>query len=128
MSQEVDERVVEMRFDNAQFEKNVRQTMQSIEKLNDSLRLDGAEKGFEKISDASSKVDFDEMQGALDNLSGKFSAVEVMGVAALSHITRQAVNTGEKTGKEPFPRSGDERLEQVCSEDRQRADNHERNG
>ena len=99
MSQEVDERVVEMRFDNAQFEKNVHQTTQSLEKLNDSLRLDGAEKGFEKISDASAKVDFDEMQGALDNLSGKFSAVEVMGVAALSHITRQAVDAGEKLVK-----------------------------
>lgn len=99
MSQEVDERVVEMRFDNAQFEKNVHQTMQSLEKLNDSLQLDGAEKGFEKISDASAKVDFDEMQGALDNLSGKFSAVEVMGVAALSHITRQAIDTGERLVK-----------------------------
>ncbi|RJV98362.1 tape measure protein [Faecalibacterium sp. AM43-5AT] len=99
MSQEVDERVVEMRFDNAQFEKNVHQTMQSLEQLNDSLRLDGAEKGFEKIGDASAKVDFDEMQGALDNLSGKFSAVEVMGVAALSHITRQAVDTGERLVK-----------------------------
>lgn len=99
MSQEVDERVVEMRFDNAQFEKNVHQTMQSLEKLNDSLRLDGAEKGFEKISDASAKVDFDEMQGALDDLSGKFSAVEVMGVAALSHITRQAIDTGERLVK-----------------------------
>jgi tape measure domain-containing protein len=88
-----------MRFDNAQFEKNVHQTMQSLEQLNDSLRLDGAEKGFEKISDASAKVDFDEMQGALDNLSGKFSAVEVMGVAALSHITRQAVDTGERLVK-----------------------------
>lgn len=99
MSQEVDERVVEMRFDNAQFEKNVHQTMQSLEQLNDSLRLDGAEKGFEKISDASAKVDFDEMQGALDNLSGKFSAVEVMGVAALSHITRQAIDTGERLVK-----------------------------
>lgn len=99
MSQEVDERVVEMRFDNAQFEKNVHQTMQSLERLNDSLRLDGAEKGFEKIGDASAKVDFDEMQGALDDLSGKFSAVEVMGVAALSHITRQAVDTGERLVK-----------------------------
>lgn len=99
MSQEVDERVVEMRFNNAQFEKNVHRTMQSLEKLNDSLRLDGAEKGFEKISDASAKVDFDEMQGALDDLSGKFSAVEVMGVAALSHITRQAIDTGERLVK-----------------------------
>ena len=99
MSQEVDERVVEMRFDNAQFEKNVHETMRSLEKLHDSLQLDGAEKGFEKISDASAKVDFDEMQCALENLSGKFSAVEVMGVAALSHITRQAVDAGEKLVK-----------------------------
>ncbi len=99
MSGEVDERVVEMRFDNAQFEKNVRQTMQSLEKLNDSLQLEGAEKGFEKISDASAKIDFDEMQGALETLNSKFSAVEVMGVAALTHITRQAVDTGEKLVK-----------------------------
>ena len=99
MSQEVDERVVEMRFDNAQFERNVHETMQSLNKLHDSLQLDGAEKGFEKISDASAKVDFDEMQGALDNLSGKFSAVEVMGVSALMHITNQAIDTGEKLVK-----------------------------
>ena len=39
------------------------------------------------------------MQGALDDLSGKFSAVEVMGVAALSHITRQAIDTGERLVK-----------------------------
>lgn len=99
MSQEVDERVVQMRFDNAQFEKNVHQSIQSLDKLNDSLQLEGAEKGFEKISDASAKVDFDEMQGALENLNSKFSAVEVMGVAALTHITRQAVDTGEKLVK-----------------------------
>lgn len=48
MSQEVDERVVEMRFDNAQFEKNVHQTMQSLEKLNDSLQLDGAERALKR--------------------------------------------------------------------------------
>lgn len=73
--------------------------MQSLEKLHDSLQLDGAEKGFEKISDASAKVDFDEMQGALETLNSRFSAVEVMGVAALSHITRQAVDAGEKLVK-----------------------------
>lgn len=99
MSQEVDERVVEMRFDNAQFEKNAQQTMQSLEKLHDSLQLDGAEKGFEKISDASAKVDFDEMQGALETLNSRFSAVEVMGVSALMHITNQAIDTGEKLVK-----------------------------
>ena len=59
MSKEVDERVVEMRFDNAKFEKNTRQTMKTLQELNESLKLKGAEKGFEKIEDASAKVDFD---------------------------------------------------------------------
>lgn len=39
MSKEVDERVVEMRFDNAKFEKNTRQTMKTLQELNESLKL-----------------------------------------------------------------------------------------
>lgn len=99
MSQEIDERVVEMRFDNAQFERNTRQSIKTLNELNESLKLEGAEKSFEKIEDASAKVDFDKMQSALESLNSKFSAVEVMGVTALMHITNQAMDTGEKLVK-----------------------------
>lgn len=99
MSQEVDERVVEMRFDNAQFERNTRQSIKTLNELNESLKLEGAEKGFEKIDDAAAKVDFDRMESALDSLNSKFSAVEVMGVTALVHITNQAIDTGERLVK-----------------------------
>lgn len=99
MSQEIDERVVEMRFDNAQFERNTRQSIKTLNALNESLKLEGAEKSFEKIEDASAKVDFDKMQSALESLNSKFSAVEVMGVTALMHITNQAMDTGEKLVK-----------------------------
>ncbi len=99
MSHEVDERVVEMRFDNAQFERNTRQSIKTLNELNESLKLEGAEKGFEKIDDAAAKVDFDRMQSALDSLNSKFSAVEVMGVTALVHITNQAIDTGERLVK-----------------------------
>lgn len=99
MSQEIDERVVEMRFDNAQFERNTRQSIKTLNALNESLKLEGAEKSFEKIEDASAKVDFDKMQSALESLNSKFSAVEVMGVTALMRITNQAMDTGEKLVK-----------------------------
>lgn len=99
MSQEIDERVVEMRFDNAQFERNIRQSIKTLNALNESLKLEGAEKSFEKIEDASAKVDFDKMQSALESLNSKFSAVEVMGVTALMRITNQAMDTGEKLVK-----------------------------
>ena len=99
MSREVDERVVEMRFNNALFESKVQQTMRSLTALNEKLMFKGAEKGFGKVSDASEKVKFNALLNALDNLSQKFSAVEVIGVTALMHITNQAVNAGERLVK-----------------------------
>lgn len=96
MSKEVDERVVEMRFNNALFENKVQQTMRSLTALNEKLMFKGAEKGFEKVSDASEKVKFNALLNALDNLSQKFSAVEVIGVTALMRITNQAVDAGER--------------------------------
>lgn len=99
MSKEVDERVVEMRFNNALFESKVHQTMRSLAALNEKLMFKGAEKGFEKVSDSSEKVKFNALLNALDNLSQKFSAVEVIGVTALMRITNQAVDAGERLVK-----------------------------
>jgi tape measure domain-containing protein len=99
LSKEVDERVVEMRFNNALFESKVQQTMRSLAALNEKLMFKGAEKGFEKVSDASEKVKFNALLNALDNLSQKFSAVEVIGVTALMRITNQAVDAGERLVK-----------------------------
>lgn len=99
MSKEVDERVVEMRFNNALFESKVQQTMRSLAALNEKLMFKGAEKGFEKVSDSSEKVKFNALLNALDNLSQKFSAVEVIGVTALMRITNQAVDAGERLVK-----------------------------
>ena len=99
MSKEVDERVVEMRFNNTLFESKVQQTMRSLAALNEKLMFKGAEKGFEKVSDSSEKVKFNALLNALDNLSQKFSAVEVIGVTALMRITNQAVDAGERLVK-----------------------------
>lgn len=99
MSKEVDERVVEIRFNNALFESKVQQTMRSLAALNEKLMFKGAEKGFEKVSDSSEKVKFNALLNALDNLSQKFSAVEVIGVTALMRITNQAVDAGERLVK-----------------------------
>nr|DAZ65065.1 MAG TPA: tail tape measure [Caudoviricetes sp.] len=88
-----------MRFNNALFESKVQQTMRSLTALNEKLMFKGAEKGFEKVSDASEKVKFNALLNALDSLSQKFSAVEVIGVTALMRITNQAVDAGERLVK-----------------------------
>lgn len=99
MSQEVDQRVVEMRFDNAKFEKNVQQSINSLNVLNKSLKFEGAEKGFAGIQKASEKTDFCGMENALESLNDRFSTLSVMGTTALVRITNQAITTGERLVK-----------------------------
>ena len=99
MSQEVDQRVAEMRFDNAKFEKNVQQSINSLNALNKSLKFEGAEKGFAGIQKASEKTDFCGMENALESLNDRFSTLSVMGTTALVRITNQAITTGERLVK-----------------------------
>lgn len=99
MSREVDQRVVEMRFDNAQFEKNTRESMKTLDRLQEKLQFKDVDKGFENIEKAQRNVNFDEMEGALDTLKVKFNALDVMAVAALTNITNKIVDTGEQLVK-----------------------------
>ena len=80
MSKTIDERVVEMRFDNAQFERNVSTSMSTLEKLKQSLQLSGVTNSIEQVGQ-------------------KFSAFETMAVGALLRIGSQAVDTAEKLVK-----------------------------
>lgn len=99
MSQEVDSRVVEMRFDNANFEKNTKQTISTIDRLMEKLQFKGAEKGFEKLDAAAEDVDFAAMQTSLDRLESKFSSLNIVATTALVNITNKFVDAGEKLVK-----------------------------
>ena len=96
MSRQIDERVVSMQFDNRQFESNVSTTMSSLDKLKNSLNLKGATKGLESIDYAAKKVDMSPLGSAVEKLSLRFSALEVMGVTALGNITNSALNAAKK--------------------------------
>ena len=95
MSTTIDERVVEMRFDNKQFESNVATSMSTLEKLKKSLNLTGASKGLEDVGAATKRVDMSGLGGAVDSVKVKFSALQVVGVTALTNITNSAVNAGK---------------------------------
>ncbi|MBS5309156.1 MAG: hypothetical protein KHY26_01250 [Faecalibacterium prausnitzii] len=99
MSQEVDSRVVEMRFDNANFEKNTRKTIASVDRLMEKLQFKGAEKGLEKLNAAAKDVDFGPMDESLTVLERHFSAFEIVTATALVNITNKFVNAGEKLVK-----------------------------
>ena len=96
MSTTIDQRVVEMRFDNRQFESNVQTSISTLEKLKQKLNLTGASKGLENLDSAARKVNMSGLGTAVETVSAKFSALQVMGVTALANITNSAVNTGKR--------------------------------
>lgn len=96
MSTTIDERVVEMRFDNKQFESNVQTSLSTLDRLKKSLNLSGAAKGFDEIDSASKKVNMNGLANAVESVRLKFSALEVMAVTALANITNSALNAGKR--------------------------------
>lgn len=91
-----DDRVVNMQFDNAVFEKNLAQTMRSIEQLQKSLDFQNAATGIDKVNDAASKFSMEKVTAGIENVSGKFIALTTVGVAALTKITDAAFEAGSK--------------------------------
>ena len=96
MSKTIEQKVVEMRFDNRQFESNVKTTMSTLDKLKEKLKFSSSTKGLENVSAAASKVNMNGLSGALTTVQNKFSALEVMGITALANITNSAVNAGKR--------------------------------
>ena len=96
MSKTIDERVVQMQFDNRQFEKGAAESMSTIDKLKQKLNFSGATKGLEDVGSAAKKVDMSGISGAVETVKNKFSAMEIVGVTALANITNSAVNYGKR--------------------------------
>lgn len=96
MNTTIDQRVVEMRFDNKQFESNVATSMSTLDKLKARLNLTGASKGLENVGAAAKNVSFAGLNAGIETVQAKFSALQVMGVTALANITNAAINTGKR--------------------------------
>lgn len=96
MSRTIDEKVVSMQFDNAQFERNVRTSMSTLDKLKQSLNLNGAAKGLENVNAAAKGFDMSPLANGVEMVRNKFSALEVMAITTLANITNSAVNAGKR--------------------------------
>ena len=96
MSTVVDQRVVEMRFDNQNFERNVSSTMSTLDKLKQSLRFTGVTKGFDDVSTAAKGVNLSGLGSAVETVGLKFSAMYTIADQAFRNITNSAMRTGER--------------------------------
>lgn len=94
MSEVIDQRVVEMRFDNADFEKNVGVTMSTIDKLKSKLNFTGSVKGLGDLGKAAENVNMGALAASVESVQRSFSALEVVGIGVLTNIATQALHTG----------------------------------
>lgn len=94
MSAEIDKRVVEMQFDNKQFERNVQTSLSTLDKLKMALNFDGA-KGLDSITQAAKKMDLSNITNQTERVQVSFSALQVAGMTMVSELTKSFMNFGK---------------------------------
>lgn len=99
MSASIDQRIVEMRFDNQQFDKGVQSTLSWLDRLKQGLKLDGAAKGLDSIQKKANGISLSALQNSVETIAGKFSNLGIVGVTALQNITNAAIRTGTQMVK-----------------------------
>lgn len=97
MSTTIDEKVVEMRFDNKNFEKNVQTSLNTLSDLKQSLKMDGSTKGLESVDKTAREVSFEKLLSGVESLQNRFSAFGIVGMRVLENITDSMMNLAKKT-------------------------------
>lgn len=96
MSKEVDTKVVEMQFDNKEFEKNVQSTLDSLQKLKENLNMKGAAEGFNEINKAANAVDLKPIAENVEDLKEHFSGFGIF----VDQIFRNVANSAYSFAKQ----------------------------
>lgn len=90
----IDARIVEMKFNNGQFEKGIKETTSSLDGLKKSLSLDGAKAGLEKLQDLGRNFSLSNIASGIDNIASKFTALSAIGAVALGNLASSAIQSG----------------------------------
>ena len=96
MSSTVDNRVVEMGFNNQQFEKGVKQSTETLNGLKKSLDMTDAAKGLGALESAGKNVKLGHIAEGVNNVSSRFSALGIVGMTVLMNLANSAVEYGKK--------------------------------
>lgn len=96
MSRTIDERIVEMRFNNEQFQQNIQESIDSLERLKSELDLQESAKGLNKLGKAGKSFSLASVSESVEGIASKFSTMGIVGVTALQNITNSAIAAGKR--------------------------------
>jgi hypothetical protein len=96
VSDNIDRRVVEMQFDNDQFEKGVRDSIKSVENLDKSLKLKDAGRGLLNVSRVLGGLGLAGVGAGVGALARRFSTLGIVGMTAIQRITNAVITMGRQ--------------------------------
>ena len=96
MSSTIDRKVVEMRFDNSDFEKNVSITLNSLKQLQNSLNMTESCKSLKSLESTVNGIDVSGLNGAISTIESRFSNLGIIGMTVIQNLTNTAINSATK--------------------------------
>ena len=95
----VDNRVVEMQFENKQFESGVAKTLSSVKRLKEGLNFKDSAESLKNLGSVSKSVDMSNLIGAVESIKDRFSALGIIGMTVLQNIANKAISVGSTLTK-----------------------------
>lgn len=99
MATTIDNKTVQMNFDNSNFERNISQSMDSLKQMDGQLQNMEKSKSLETLNNQAKKVDFSHMSKGLNDVKVHFSALQVAGATVISELTKKVMAFGSNLAK-----------------------------
>lgn len=99
MTTTIDNKIVEMAFQNSQFEKNVGTSLSTIDRLKKALNFDHAGKSFDGITASAQRVNMNPIAEGVNSLANRFSAMGIVGIGVLLNLTNSAIEAGKRIAR-----------------------------
>lgn len=99
MSNTVDKRVVQMEFDNADFENGIKQTITSLGELKTALQFNTSATNINSLQNAFNSFSLSNIENSVEALSQRFSAMGIVGMTVVQNLTNSAIGLASKLEK-----------------------------
>ena len=95
MSTTIDNRVVQMRFDNEEFEKKAGKSLSTLDKLKNALKFSGASKDIDKVNKSFKEVDANPLLNAINGINSGFTTM-VAKATLVNRATNALIDTTKR--------------------------------
>jgi len=96
MSRPIDHRIVEMQFNNRQFESGIKDSITSLDQLRKGLNLSNAVQGLSNLNAAARNFSLSKISDGVNLLANRFSTLGIVGMTVLQNLTNAAVNAAKR--------------------------------